>query len=466
MNKSLELEWNRTQPTLFPMLSDEPVIESKEIAASSSTFTGNMNLPIHRWFRYSAGFSARWVQTVIESFQSDVQICVFDPFAGSGTTLIAAQQSGVESWGTEAHPFVYRIAQAKLAWHSDPEAYRHKIEAIREAAVKSTPSIEGYPDLILKCYHESTLEGLDRLRRGLGTGVEMGASPSHRFWQILGEVLEKAVEPIMATQAQKHRPYLDKKGFRACRKGAKLSWLDSNGNTHDLDFVLERGGSAEVQGAPAAFIEVAWRRYTKHSRAKAQEIQGAIMPLLERHSKAAPFFGVVLAGVFTEPALQQLRSLGFAVLFIPAASIVKAFARAGIDAAADEDTLDSQFKKQVRLYDALSVEKKASIAASLLEDHSEEVTQFTNAMEKVLSRQIDRILILPLHGKVIEFSSIEEALASIEGFDQDASVSEFVRYEIEVRYHNGNKLHGTVKDKEAASEFLTMYKPIVLVPHR
>jgi hypothetical protein len=87
-------------------------------------------------------------------------------------------------------------------------------------------------------------------------------------------------------------------------------------------------------------------------------------------------------------------------------------------------------------------------------------------MEKVLSRQIDRILILPLHGKVIEFSSIEEALASIEGFDQDASVSEFVRYEIEVRYHNGNKLHGTFKDKEAAIEFLTMYKPIVLVPHR
>jgi hypothetical protein len=128
----------------------------------------------------------------------------------------------------------------------------------------------------------------------------MAVSPAHRFGQILGEVLERAVEPIVAEQAKKHQLYLDKSGERPCRKGAKLSWLDVNGNSHDLDFVLERGGTPTVQGVPAAFIEVAWRRYTKHSRAKAQEIQGAIMPLLEKHQKSAPFFGVVLAGVFTQ----------------------------------------------------------------------------------------------------------------------------------------------------------------------
>ena len=29
------------------------------------SFTSNMSLPIHRWFRYSAGFSAQWVKDLI-----------------------------------------------------------------------------------------------------------------------------------------------------------------------------------------------------------------------------------------------------------------------------------------------------------------------------------------------------------------------------------------------------------------
>jgi len=27
----------------------------------SATFADNMSLPVHRWFRYTAGFSAAWV---------------------------------------------------------------------------------------------------------------------------------------------------------------------------------------------------------------------------------------------------------------------------------------------------------------------------------------------------------------------------------------------------------------------
>ncbi len=291
----------------------------------------------------------------------------------------------------------------------------------------------------------------------------MGVSPAHRFGQILGEVLERAVEPIVAAQAAKHHLYLDKKGPRPCRKGAKLSWSDVNGNIHDLDFVLERGGTNEIQGAPAAFIEVAWRRYTKHSRAKAQEIQGAIMPLLQQHQKSSPFIGVVIAGVFTEPALQQLRSLGFSVLFIPTSSIVRAFAEVGIDAAADEDTPDAQFKRQVTKYDALSAKRKRSLAAALLNGHEDDVKAFSESMEKVLSRQIKRILILPLHGSVIEFATIDEALASVEDFDQAKAISEFVRYEIEILYDNGNALRGTFHDKTSAIEFLTSYKPLRIV---
>lgn len=83
----------------------------------------------------------------------------------------------------------------------------------------------------------------------------MAESPAHRFGQIVGEVLEAAIEPLLSRFAKKHSLYLDKKGERPCRPGKKCSWLDRNGNKHDLDYVLERGGSRTNLGIPAAFIE-------------------------------------------------------------------------------------------------------------------------------------------------------------------------------------------------------------------
>jgi hypothetical protein len=176
----------------------------------------------------------------------------------------------------------------------------------------------------------------------------MAASPSHRFGQIIGEMLEAAIQPILVTVAKDHNLYLDSKRPRKARGGKrKVGWMDSKKNNHDLDYVLEQGGTEDATGTPKAFIEIAWRRYTKHSKNKAQEIQGAITPLAERYNDAHPFLGVVLAGEFTEPSLNQLRSHGFEVLYFPYQSVVKAFAVAGINATVEENTSDAQVKKKV-----------------------------------------------------------------------------------------------------------------------
>ena len=130
--------------------------------------------------------------------------------------------------------------------------------------------------------------------------INMAQSLSHKFGQIIGDLLEAGLEPHLQRFAKKHKLYLDKKGKRKARPGQKVSWEDDNHNKHDLDFVLERGGTDEKLGMPVAFIETAWRRYTKHSRNKAQEIQGAILPLAFKYKNLSPFMGVVLAGEFTK----------------------------------------------------------------------------------------------------------------------------------------------------------------------
>lgn len=171
---------------LFP-LSD---FGARTATDTSSTFVDNMRLPVHRWFRYTAGFSAEWVESVIRDAGMATPVRVLDPFVGSGTTLIAADRIGVESWGLEAHPFVYRIARAKMAWRSDPEAYMSKIREMRATAATLAPSTDSYPPLIHKCYDEDSLRRLDTLRRAYDQ-VRDDSPASELAWLTLVAILRK-----------------------------------------------------------------------------------------------------------------------------------------------------------------------------------------------------------------------------------------------------------------------------------
>src|SRR5712671_779769 len=90
------------------------------VVGHTSNFLDNMRLPIHRWFRYSAGFSAEWVKWLLAE-RKGTELRVLDPFVGSGTTCLACDEMDVPSYGLEAHPFVYRVAKAKLSYSTDPE---------------------------------------------------------------------------------------------------------------------------------------------------------------------------------------------------------------------------------------------------------------------------------------------------------------------------------------------------------
>ena len=291
----------------------------------------------------------------------------------------------------------------------------------------------------------------------------MAQSPAHKFGQIIGDLLEAAIHPLLRDFAQRNDLYLDVKGPRSARPGKKVSWTDLYGNKHDLDFVLERNGSDEKIGIPVAFIETAWRRYTKHSRNKAQEIQGAIMPLISTYRDAAPFFGVVLAGVFTEGALTQLRSRGFAVLYFQYDTVVSAFRSVGIDASFDEDTPESVFTEKVRRWEALSHEQKETVAKSLIELNSSKVDQFIEKLQNAVNRYITRIIILPLHGSSLRCDTVDQAIKFIEEYNEDDGKKPVVKYEIEIRYSNQDTIKGEFTTKEEAVRFLNSYQsPFVI----
>lgn len=131
-------------------------------SARSGTFTDNMKLPVHRWYRYSAGFSAEWVEQLVRELSPSA---VLDPFAGSGTTLLAAEAAGVLAYGYESHPFVARIATAKTHWNqTEGKLLDATKELLNTAAHSPLPDMGVIPDLLVKCYTPEVLQQLYALR--------------------------------------------------------------------------------------------------------------------------------------------------------------------------------------------------------------------------------------------------------------------------------------------------------------
>lgn len=150
----------------YDLFEFAPVVVKKSRAKidneQSGTFSPNMKLPIHRWFRYSAGFSADWVKKVIDEHDAKT---VLDPFVGSGTVCIEADKAGVASFGIESHPFIYRLAQGKVSWPANIDDFKQAIADIEDRARRSNcGSALEIPVLLAKCYTPGTLSELFKLR--------------------------------------------------------------------------------------------------------------------------------------------------------------------------------------------------------------------------------------------------------------------------------------------------------------
>lgn len=283
----------------------------------------------------------------------------------------------------------------------------------------------------------------------------MAESWSHRFGQILGDTVERAIEPILKNFADKYGLFLDKNGSRKARKSKRVTWRDKYGNSHDLDFVIEKGGTEDQIGIPVAFIESAWRRYTKHSKNKAQEIQGAILPLRETYDTECPFIGVILAGDYTENSIKQLCSLGFSCLYIEYPLIVGIFKKYGIDASSEENTPEPEFKRKVKAFEKLG-DKLDNLEADIRESKKKEIEVFLSGMEKCILKKIQTIVIYPLYSGSFEFKTASEAIEFIKKHSPLKEVV-FYKYEIIIKYSNGERIEAVCLDKNSAKDFLEKF---------
>lgn len=252
------------QASLFG--NDEASLESRR--ETSSTFADNLSLPVHRWFRYSAGFSAQWAGSVIAEAKRQGATRVLDPFAGSGTVLVEARDMGVAAVGFESHPFVARIARAKLTSTVDSQSFREYGAGLLNRAERVAPGLEGYAPLIRKCYPDDVLAQLDQLRQAWRGESGVDEETRELGWLALASILRECSPVGTAnwqyvlpnkSKARSSFPFMAFKG----KVGQMAADLDSrrgpppddgvslvNGDARELEAVQDKWATLAITSPP------------------------------------------------------------------------------------------------------------------------------------------------------------------------------------------------------------------------
>ena len=71
--------------------------------------------PIHRWYVFPHSFTSDLVHALINEWGLSINDRILDPFAGAGTTILAAKEKGIPATGYDLSPLAVFVTRAKIA---------------------------------------------------------------------------------------------------------------------------------------------------------------------------------------------------------------------------------------------------------------------------------------------------------------------------------------------------------------
>ena len=106
----------------------------------------------------------------------------------------------------------------------------------------------------------------------------------------------------------------------------------------------------------------------------------------------------------------------------------------------------------------LSASEKVRVCEALVALNKSELDNFMETLQGSVERKIKSIRVFPLHGIAVEWPSLDEALDFIKRYDEGATNAKLVKYEVHVRFVNGDKIVGEFGARAEALDFLGSFR--------
>ena len=158
-NNTSEYDNQKRQLSVFKLLEKNLSFSLAHSFENQVHFQQAHLTPIQRWFPYREGYSTR----LVTAFLNELKITgnVFDPFSGSGTTLLSARYKNLQSFGIDVNPISALVARVENERYKKNELNEIIIE--REKINKLFKSNENYEhsfDLADKMFNKEILNAI------------------------------------------------------------------------------------------------------------------------------------------------------------------------------------------------------------------------------------------------------------------------------------------------------------------
>ncbi len=145
--------------------------------------------PAHGWYRFVLSFPPHLVRDYLHRFDADSKTVCFDPFCGTGTTLVECKKLGIASIGVEAHPMSFFAAATKTDWAADPERLLAHAEGVAQRALEQFNS-DGISDAPGNVPSRVRLRRLPAETASLLLDNSISALPLHKTLVLLEKLRE------------------------------------------------------------------------------------------------------------------------------------------------------------------------------------------------------------------------------------------------------------------------------------
>lgn len=105
-------------------LSDVDTVDG--MTKKDVTFVKSKDIPFQRWYPYIEGYAPDFVKSLIKNFEIENTL-IYEPFAGTGTTLFAADNLGLSTVYSEVNPLLQYLIQTKTNVLRADEKQRKKL---------------------------------------------------------------------------------------------------------------------------------------------------------------------------------------------------------------------------------------------------------------------------------------------------------------------------------------------------